>query len=171
MITRGGHKGSIALPRLLDIIDRHSYKQRHVAWNERGVKAGLPPDVVTILIGETKDGYWWNVRKGMIPEHTVRTKGYTIEDSATHDSLMRMGWRPGNDQPGAISTITERALTTRVPAKLVYIGWREILCQIIKHRKIRDCAEAEELLGTFEYRKTLMSRARWEKAINVGIEA
>jgi hypothetical protein len=153
-----GHQGGLPLTRLLDLIDRYAYKPRHVAWNQEGVRLGLPPDAVTVQIGQMDDMAWYNLRRGVIPEYTVRHAAQVEDDEDVLELLDRMGHIPGNNNPNAISAATvDRFKTTHAP-KLKYIGWREVLRTMLMMRQIRGSADAERLLGTREYREVMRKR-------------
>ena len=162
----GGHKGAMPLSRLLDLIERTAYRERHVAFNRVGVQKGLPPDVATVQIGTPGDGRWWNLKRGMIPEYDIRTKGGVVTDTETEEILDKYGMHPAARALQYGITRHEHAqrmagnhvLHKRVPAKLLYIGWRSTLKSMLAERAIRGSAEAEQLLGTKEYRDVMRHR-------------
>lgn len=172
MASLGGHKGSIPLTRILDIVDRHAYKQRHVAWNMRGVQAGLPPDVVTVMVGTPDEGFHWNLRRGMVPEENIREASGRIEDNEEIlESLKRYGFAMPGWQPDSQSMFGQHNLKKEFRARLLYTGWRGMLRSLLMHRRIRDNTETETLLGSKDYRKTILTRKRWDAAMAIEITA
>lgn len=170
MASIGGHKGGIALADLLDIIERHAYRQRCVRSTGRGAKRGLPPDIVTIQAGLQKDGFWFNLKRGMVPEYAIRGKARVEDDEEVLEDLNRLGWIP-NFKPGAKSMFAPGKLKKYHKPELLYVGWREVMGNMLKFRLLRESDELEELLGAREYRHILLSRRRWEQAMAVEITA
>lgn len=166
----GGRKGSLALTELMRIIARNAYQPISAHWNERGAKAGLPPDAVTVMVGRPGQGYHWNLRRGMVPEYLIRSKRKVSYDTQLMNDLDRWGWDPAN-KPGAITAVIERTYTRTEPGKIRYLGWREMVSMLLKSRRIRESFEIENLLGTRDYRKILLSRRRWEAAMEIEITA
>ena len=162
----GGHIGGLPLTKMLDIIDRYAYKQRHVAWSMVGVRKGLPPDVVTVQIGTPDDGTWWNLKRGMMPEHSVHTKGGVVDNEETLELMDKYGMNPLAKaarqgiakRPGAMSLFNENSFKQTLRPKLLYIGWRSALASMMENRSIRGSAEAEQLLGTKQYREIMIKR-------------
>lgn len=176
MASMGGHKGGLALTRVLDLVSRHAYKQHHVAWNERGVKAGLPPDVVTLMIGVPGEGFHWNLRRGYMPEYDVRGAARVEDNENILDDLGRLkaagiGHIPGGGVAGTTSMFHHSKLKKTYKGKLEYIGWRSMLVALLTHRRIRESAELESLLGSKDYRNALHRRARWDSSKAVDLTA
>lgn len=166
----GGRKGSMPLTELLSVVARNAYQPVSAHWNERGAKAGLPPDAVTVMVGRPGQGYHWNLRRGMVPERPIRTQRKVFYDKSMMNMLDRFGWEPAKF-PGSQSAVIERSYTRVEPAKLLYLGWREMVMMLLKTRRIRESFEIENLLGTKEYREILNSRRRWEAAMEIEITA
>lgn len=163
-----GHKGGLPLTELLDMIDRYAYRQRHVAWNRVGVKRGLPPDVATVQLGMPEDGTWWNLKRGMIPEVSVRKSGGVRDNEETLELMHKHGMHPLAQQTAAgyrapdgsrpLSLFNERTFKQYLPSKLLYIGWRAALKSMLVNYCVRPNPTAERLLGTKEYRQVMQER-------------
>lgn len=171
MLSVGGHKGGLPLSTIVDIVDRHSYRTRHVAWNERGVQKGLPPDVVTLMIGEPKQGFWFNMKRGYVPEYDVRKAAWVEDDSQVLEDLHRLGWIGEGFRPDASSMFHETNLVKTHKPKLLYTGWRSMVRLLIVHHLVRDHPDIEELLGARDYREAILTRQRWDAAKAVDITA
>ena len=133
---------------LVRIVDRHAYKYRHIAYNERGVQKGLPPNVATVQMGPLEDGLWWNARVGYIPERTT----YMSADFDNYDDVALTLARMGVSEKWIEAQDWRVRTKKRRPAS---VGWREVLGGMLRHKCIRPNAEAEEWLGRRDYEKAL----------------
>lgn len=164
--TVGGHKGGLELGVLINLIQRTAYRQHHVALNRVGVQKGLPPDVATVQLGTPDDGLWWNLKRGMIPERDVRTAARVEDNEEILEMMHKYGMQPIgrahalgiSKYEGGQSMLNPKAFKKRIPAKLLYVGWRAALRAMLINRGIRGSAEAERLLGTKEYRDVMTRR-------------
>lgn len=166
-VSAGGHKGGLQLGELLRLIERSAYRIRHVAFNRVGVRIGLPPDVATIMLGPPDKGLWWNLRVGIVPEHSVRQVGGVVDDEEVLELMHKYGMDPLSrkmmtaslsGRSDAMPLLTERHFKRRLPSKLLYIGWREALKSMLENRAIRGSAEAEQLLGIRDYAAVMRKR-------------
>lgn len=164
--TTAGHQGGLELGVLVNLLKRTAYRQCHVAYNTVGVQVGLPPEVATVQIGEPEHGLWWNLKKGMIPEFDVRQKAQVVDDTEALMLMDKYGMSPVGKAhalgiakyEGAKSMLNERAFKKRLPAKLLFVGWRSTLRSMIENRAVRGSSEAERLLGRKDYRAAMTTR-------------
>lgn len=152
--------------RLLDLVHRTAYREVHVAYNTIGQKRGLPEKVATVQIGKPGHGLWWNLRAGVIPEHTVKSESRVVTDNESLEIVHKYGMEPiGQMFAQGISRyqdgkrmINERAFQKRVGGKIESDGWRPALASMLENHAIRPSAEAEKMLGQRQYREALRKR-------------
>jgi len=121
------------------IVRESATKAVEFIFEKEGAHVGLPPDVCTVMFGDTPAlGQWWNVRRGELPEDDVieqQPRVLSPYDQAREVGLVRRVY--GRQRP-----------VDRTPIKrLRYIGWRRALYAMLVHGVIRESDEVKEWLG------------------------
>lgn len=120
-------------------------------YEKEGAYRGLPPDVLTVMFGDVKDGLWFNVRKGEIPEETqieYRPRPLSEYDRAVlAGAIRRVGGRqrPINTNP------------IKVPK---HLGWRALLLMIGGKGLLRPNQELRDWLGDSMYNEIFTAVAQ-----------
>ena len=159
MVTAGGKHEPMPFTMLVDMIERHSYRQHHIAYSARGVKIGLPPDVVTIMFGEFEDMVFYNCRKGYVPEKKIVAVKEVCEFEDMAEIFDAMG------MPDAEIERQMRKHTKKI-RRVQTNGWRDLLRRMISESAVRPNEIAEEWLGSRDYDKALAKVGREEVLVD-----